>query len=176
MSTKLVSMAMIGRNRVGFVSEFTKFIYDKGANIHKSRMIGYQNDFIITFNAEFPESLDQKKIIHKFENEILPINTESIYKLNNLEKKNNVECYKANIAISLADTPGIIHKTTSVLASENINIDELRSDREIAGFSNTPLFKLDLEVSIPNSKDISKIYNSLNLNGELNGITLINKL
>ena len=168
MSTKLVSMAMIGRNRVGLVSEFTKFIYDKGANIHKSRMIGYQDDFIITFNADFPEDLYEKKIIDKFENEIIPLNTESVHKLNNLEKYNSNECYKANISISLADTPGIIHKTTS--------IDELRSDREIAGFSNTPLFNLDLEVSIPNKKDISRIYSKLNLNGELNGITLINKL
>ena len=49
MNNHILSVAMIGKNRIGLISDLTKFIYKKGANIHKSRMIGYDSSFLIQF-------------------------------------------------------------------------------------------------------------------------------
>ena len=176
MINKVTSIALIGKNRIGLVSDLTKYIYNKGANIQKSRMVAYDSNFIISLEFLSDSNFKLSKFKNTFKDEIATLNSDTIIELKNLNKTNYKNTYEASISISLSDTPGIIHKTTQILSENNININELRSDVEISGFTNTPLFKLDLDISVPNQLNIGNIYNKINLDKNLEGIISINKI
>ena len=116
MNPKNISLALIGKNRIGLVSDFTKFIYEKQGNILKSRMLGYNSSFILSLNIDAPDKFSIRNLQKSFEKDIEIFDNYSIIKLDNKPKKNNSNYYKTNININLADTPGIIHRTTDVLA------------------------------------------------------------
>ena len=62
MNPKNISLALIGKNRIGLVSDFTKFIYEKQGNILKSRMLGYNSSFILSLNIDTPEKFSIRNL------------------------------------------------------------------------------------------------------------------
>jgi len=176
MSSKILSIAMMGKNRIGLISDLTKYIYTNGANIHKSRMVGYSGSFIISLKANVPVHFNFNNLQHTFQNELEIFNTTNITELDNLYKSTKKDTYNAKISVSLADTPGIIHNTAYVLANNNININELRSDIDAGAFTNTPLFKLDIDASIPNKINIGELYTKIYDNTELQGVISISHI
>tara|TARA_B100001093_G_C26379554_1_gene822298 strand:- start:88 stop:618 length:531 start_codon:yes stop_codon:yes gene_type:complete len=171
MSNKILSIALIGKNRIGLISDLTRYMYNEGANIQKSRMIGYNSSFIISLEADVPKNFHVNNIKSNFKNDINMFDTESVNQLSNLIKLDNKNTYNASISINLSDTPGIIHNTASILSENNININELQSDVDIAAFSNIPLFKLYINAAVPKKLHIgdlySKITNDTNLLGSI---------
>lgn len=161
MNPKNISLAIIGKNRIGLVSDFTKFIYDKQGNILKSRMLGYNSSFILSLNIDAPDKFSIKNLQESFKKDIEIFDNNSIIKLDNKQKKSNFNHYKTNININLADTPGIIHRTTNVLANNKIDINELVSDIDFSAFSSVPLFNLSIEAAVPSHINIGKLYNEI---------------
>ena len=170
MNNHILSVAMIGKNRIGLISDLTKFIYKKGANIHKSRMIGYDSSFLISLQARTDNKLNAKIIEKEFKDEIEIFTADSVTEFTNFEKPLSISTYNASINITLSDTPGIIHKTTSILAKNNININELRSDVELSPFTNSPLFKLNINAAIPNIINLGELYTNITDNQDLVGL------
>ncbi len=69
-----------------------------------------------------------------------------------------------------ADNPGIIHKVTSILAKNGLNIDRLETSDEIAPYGGTTLFKMKgiahAYEPLASGFDVAKIKTDLSILGD----------
>lgn len=167
MRNKIIKVALLGKNHPGFISSFTKIIYDQGANIEKSKMVAYGDQFLINLQVNTPKSFDTKIFDYTYFDNVKPKNTTTFKK---------IDSYDVNLAMNLADTPGIIHNTAKIFAEYNCNINKLSSDTELSAFSNIPLFKLDMTVSVPKVVTINEIEEQISENQFISGVTVLKKI
>ena len=170
---KNISLAFIGKNRIGLVSDFTKFIYEKEGNILKSRMLSYNSSFLLSLNIDVPNRFSISNLEDRFKKDIEIFDNNSFIRFNNNKKKSQFKQYKMNININQADTPGIIHRTTNILSKNEIDIKELISDIDYSPFSNIPLFNLSIEADVPSRIKIGKLYNEIiDINNQEGSLTI----
>ena len=137
---KTITMSLIGKNRVGLISNITKQLWNDNVNITKSNMIKLNDNFVLSMSANIPNKLNIDTS-YFIPNDIM-INNGFIKLENNyIQNASNIPI---KINVSMADTPGIIHETTKILAENNLDISELSSDITPAPISGNDLFNLKI--------------------------------
>jgi glycine cleavage system transcriptional repressor len=59
------------------------------------------------------------------------------------------------------DQPGIVHRVSDLLRKHGINIEDLQTRLESAPFAGTPLFTLELRMSVPTGVQMKKLRTEL---------------
>jgi glycine cleavage system transcriptional repressor len=59
------------------------------------------------------------------------------------------------------DQPGIVHKITSYLHEQGINIEELETSLESAPFMGTPVYNLEIVMLVPKGKNVKTLRRAL---------------
>ena len=59
------------------------------------------------------------------------------------------------------DQPGIVHKITSFLREQHINIEELETSLESAPFMGTPVFTMEIVMLVPSTANVKNLRRAL---------------
>ena len=78
--------------------------------------------------------------------------------------------FEARISVELADNPGIVHKVTSLLASNRISVTKLSTQQELAPFGGTTLFSLTGLISSAEPVDPDRLRSAFDLLQQDTGI------
>lgn len=160
-------MTAFGQDRVGIVADLTRIMYDLGCNIEDSNMTRLSDEFAIIFLFTFSESnaedelasscerLEQEKGITTFFRAIPP------------EKAYQSESSPTHvIQMEGIDKCGIVYKTSSYLAQNNINIISLTSQRRFSPQSGTGIYTISLEIEAPGEMTTQQLSQGLREVGE----------
>ena len=55
------------------------------------------------------------------------------------------------------DQPGIVHRVTNLLQAHGVNIEELTTRQESAAFAGTPLFLMEVRMTVPPAVAVRKL-------------------
>jgi glycine cleavage system transcriptional repressor len=59
------------------------------------------------------------------------------------------------------DQPGIVHKITTILREQHINVEELETRLESAPFMGTPVFTMEIVMLVPAASNVKALRHSL---------------
>ena len=141
----LYTISVIGQNRLGFVSNFLKKIYEADGNIINSSMKTLGDNYTLNIQTEFPRNIE----IGRFLNKNIDPNSFFVFANSNSTFDEYNPYYPIDIQVKLADTSGVIYATTDVLSNISAHVDSLKSSVEPAPMCSTPLFTLDMTAMIP---------------------------
>ena len=140
---KCVTFTLIGKNKPGLVTNIFKKLYQNNININQSKMHSFNNNFVISANAEMHQKININDIINKYHN--IKDLDKDLYKNNNY--------YQAKVKVNNANEPGIIHNTTQIISDLDINIDNLESYTTRAPMSSIQIFHLSSVINIDKNLD-----------------------
>jgi glycine cleavage system transcriptional repressor len=153
MKTYFILSAM-GKDRPGIVADVSEVIYECGGNIEDSSMSLLRNHFalLLLFSTE-REEVNQKlsSALKRLEWEkkltvfYSPITFEEAYP----KVEEPTDHFK--ITTSGVDHAGIVFKICRLLADRKVNIIDMETRRVLSAESGTPLFEMDMDISIPRS-------------------------
>ncbi len=146
MENNLVISAL-GNDRPGIVNELSKAILEHGGNIGESRMMVLGGEFammlLVNGSAEAISHLQQKlpEIGEKLE---LTLIAKVTRPADNSEKR-----LPYRVTVVSMDHPGIVHDISDFLSSRNLNIEEIETNTYPAAHTGTPMFSLEMTISVP---------------------------
>lgn len=157
MSQELVVTA-VGPDRPGIASDFTGHVHAAGANLADSRMMNLRGHFALIALVEgSPEVLESLKnrlreasssVGLTFEFSVAP----------KAEARKGVPFRLKTYSM---DQPGIVHKITTFLREQHINIEELETSLESAPFMGTPVFTMEIVMLVPSTTNVKALRRSL---------------
>lgn len=157
----------VGEDRLGIVSDISKIVIDCGGNVSESVAGRLGLHFSLMMLVTIPKSsyeLIQKHILNvpDLDGAVFDAKTKGTKVTAN---KTPMIGYSGKFILEGADNPGIVHRVTTALAKNNLNIDSLHTEQELAPYGGSVLFKMSgiVVATAPLAKhfDIQKIKNEL---------------
>ena len=152
-------LTAIGVDRAGLVDEVSRYIFDRGGNIEDSRMVNLRGQFalILLIEADDAALLSIRQSLPAFADTIglrltLADSTTAAGPLPGIPFK--LKTYSM-------DQPGIIHRVSDLLREFGVNIEDLAARQESAPFAGTPLFLMEMRLTIPPKVSISTLRSKL---------------
>ena len=154
MSKSLVISAL-GNDSSGIVNELSKTVLDQGGNISESRMMVLGDEFammlLVTGNQECIDN-----IISKLEETGEKLNLTLIAKETQAQVS-TIDRVPYQVNVVSMDHPGIVHNISDFFSSHNLNIEEVETKTYPAAHTGTPMFSLDMIISIPADKSVKAL-------------------
>ena len=149
----------IGPDRPGIVGQFTGHLHDAGANVLDSRMVNLRGQFAIILLIE----ADSAKLVEIRKS--LPGVAENMGLRLTLTDGRAPAAPVKGIPFKLKtyslDQPGIVHRVSDVLRQYGVNIEELSARQESAPFAGTPLFLMEMRMTVPPGVSIQTVKSKL---------------
>lgn len=154
MSKNLVISAL-GNDKPGIVNELSKAILDQGGNITESRMTVLGGEFaMMLLVIGTQECIDN--IISKLEATGEKLNLTLIAK-ETQSQESDQKRLPYQITVVSMDHPGIVHNISDFLSSRNLNIEEIDTNTYPAAHTGTPMFSLDMIISVPADNSVREL-------------------
>ena len=149
-------LTAVGPDRPGLVGELTGHLHDGGANLLDSRMVNLRGQFAVVLLWEADEAGGRALA------DRLPAAGERMgLKLFVTRQGAAAAGALAGVPYRLktysSDQPGIVHRVTDLLRAHGVNIEDLSTRQESAAFAGTPLFTMDLTLSVPPAVAVRKL-------------------
>lgn len=161
-------ISAIGPDRPGLVDQLTAAISQSAANIADSRMINLRGEFAVVMLVEAPDdAVDalRTQVLADAEAAGLQASAQVIGD----EPAAGKPAIPYRIRTYAMDQVGLVHRITHALHLLGVNIEELSTRLEHGPHSGTPLFSMDMIVSVPQSVPLKKVRSELEeLCAELN--------
>ena len=154
MNKRLVISAL-GKDKPGIVNELSKTILAQDGSIAESRMTVLGGEFammLLVTGAQ--ESID--KILSKLEETGEKLNLTLIAKDTQAQDQDQKRLPYQVKVVSM-DHPGIVHNISDFLSSRNLNIEEVETKTYPAAHTGTPMFSLDMTISIPADSSVRNL-------------------
>ena len=149
----------LGPDRPGIVGQVTGHLHDAAANVLDSRMVNLRGQFALLLLVEAP--VDALATIRGS----LPALADSIGLRLSLSDSATPAGPLPGIPFKLKtyslDQPGIIHRVSDLLREFGVNIEDLAARQESAPFAGTPLFLMEMRLTIPPAVSISALRTKL---------------
>jgi glycine cleavage system transcriptional repressor len=151
----------IGPDRPGIVGQFTGHLHDAGANVLDSRMVNLRGQFAIILLIE----ADAAKLAEIRKS--LPAVAENLgLRLTLTDGRSPgaaapVKGIPFKLKTYSLDQPGIVHRVSDVLRQYGVNIEELSARQESAPFDGTPLFLMEMRMTVPQGVSIQTVKSKL---------------
>ena len=152
---KSLVISALGNDKSGIVNELSKTILDQGGNISESRMtvLGGEFAMMLLVNGT-QECIDN--ILSKLEETGEKLNLTLIAKETEVQNQNKKWLpYQVNV-VSM-DHPGIVHNISDFFSSHHLNIEEIETTTYPAAHTGTPMFSLDMTISIPAESSVRSL-------------------
>jgi glycine cleavage system transcriptional repressor len=156
-------LTAVGDDRPGLVDEVTRYITERGGNLEDSRMVNLRGQFAMMMLIAGDEetmallqdglgSLRRGSHVHA---ELRPADAGSAEHAPALPFRLNTWAM---------DHPGLMQSVSHLLAEKGVNIESVDSSLRPAPYTNTPLFEMELVVSVPAATHVAELREAL---GEL---------
>jgi glycine cleavage system transcriptional repressor len=156
--TQLVFTA-VGPDRPGIVGELSGHLQAAGGNILDSRMVNLRGQFALVMLLECPQP--QAEQLQRS----LPDAARRMGLSLAITPQSPAAAPVAGVPMKLKtysmDQPGIVHRITSLLHTHGVNIEDLTSRQESAPFMGTPLFLMEMRVTVPATIPMRKLRQEL---------------
>lgn len=149
----------IGPDRPGIVGQFTRHLHESGANVLESRMVNLRGQFAIIALFEVEDAAAGAL------RESLPILAKEIGMRLTVAGAEAPAHALSGIPFRLKtysiDQPGIVHGVSDVLRAYGVNIEDLSARQESAAFMGTPLFMMEMRLTVPPNVPIKELRSRL---------------
>jgi glycine cleavage system transcriptional repressor len=153
----------IGPDRPGIASDVTGHVHSAGANLADSRMMNLRGQFAIIALVEgVPSALESLKSRLRESSSELGL-TFDFSASPKAEARHGVPFRLKTYSM---DQPGIVHKVTSFLREQSINIEELSTSLESAPFMGTTVFTMDIVMVVPPKTNVLALRRALEALGD----------
>lgn len=149
---KRLVISALGNDSPGIVNELSKTVLDQGGNISESRMMVLGNEFAMMLLVTGPEECIDN-IISKLEETGEKLNLTLIAKETQAQVS-TVDRVPYQVNVVSMDHPGIVHNISDFFSSHNLNIEEVETQTYPAAHTGTPMFSLDMIISLPADKSV----------------------
>ncbi|NWG14534.1 MAG: hypothetical protein HXY20_13490 [Acidobacteria bacterium] len=149
----------IGPDRPGIVGEFTGHLHAGGANVLDSRMVNLRGQFAIIVLFEAGD-----EAAARLQHSLPALAKEMGLTLTITETEPHprpLQGIPFKLKTYSMDQPGIIHQVSDVLRARGVNIEELAARQESAPFMGTPLFLMEMKVTVPTGIPIRELRSEL---------------
>lgn len=148
----------VGPDRPGIASDFTGLVHDAGANLADSRMINLRGHFaLISLVEGAPEVLEKLK--RQLREASTPLGL--TFEFSAAPRGENLKGVPFRLKTYSMDQPGIVHRITSFLRDQHINVEELETTLESAPFMGTPVFSMEIVMLVPAGSNVKELRRSL---------------
>jgi glycine cleavage system transcriptional repressor len=154
MNTLLVISAL-GDDRPGIVNDLSNVILEYGCNIADSRMsvLGGEFALILLVSGNWDS-------IAKLEDALPALGDRFglLVSFKRTEKRKPDQALMPyEVEVVSMDHPGIVHDVADFMSARNINIETLETETYSAAHTGTPMFSLNMRVSIPGDMHIASL-------------------
>lgn len=154
MDNSLVITAF-GNDQPGIVDQLSAAIMDSGCNVCDSRITALGGEFalILLVSGKWNE-------LAKLETQLPGLGeklglTTSTKRIEQDKRRERVLTYTVDV-VSM-DHPGIVYKIAHFFSSRNINIRELNTNSYAAAHTGTPMFTMNMTISVPSDIRIATL-------------------
>lgn len=166
-------LTAIGADRPGLVDEVSEFIFARGGNIEDSRMVNLRGQFAMMVLIG---ALEQT--ISRLKSDVWQLQQQSGLQI---ELRPATEANAASaqaipyrLTATAIDQPGLVHRISHLLRAANVNIESLETHLKPAPITGTPMFEMELVISVPRAtsiaalrEEVGKVCGELNIDFEL---------
>lgn len=152
---KFLVISALGKDRPGIVNELAKTVLDCGCNIEDSRMTVLGGEFavLLLISGQWNE-------VAKLETQLKAV--ERKLELVLLVKPTETRTVKANmmpyvVDVVAMDHGGIVHEVANFFSKRNINIEDLNTWAYPAAHTGTPMFAMNMTISVPATLSIGQL-------------------
>ncbi len=157
MTQELVVTA-IGPDRPGITADFTGHVHAAGANLADTRMVNLRGHFALLALVE--GAADVLENVKKRLRESAPKLGLS-FEFSSAPKSATRAGVPFRLKTYSMDQPGIVHRISTFLHEQGINIEELETHLESAPFMGTPVFTMEIVMLVPKSASVKTLRKSL---------------
>ncbi len=160
-----ILVTAVGEDRPGIVSRLAEVITRNGANLEDSRMTVLGGEFAaIALVTVAPAKLaDLLKDLESLSKEKISVSTKKT-KAPDASRHKGYSTFQ--VCLTGADHEGIVHKISSYLKAQNINIQSMETELVPAPETGTPLFSMNAIVSVPPEISFKKLNEDLDALGQ----------
>lgn len=151
----------VGPDRPGLVDAVSQTLTDHKANIADSRMMNLRGEFAMILLAESPD--EQVDSLNKALPEVGQTYGLTVMVRRATPDQANRRGHGVPYRISTyaMDQAGLVHRITHVLHQHKINIEELQTNLTHGPHTGTPLFSMDMVVTLPADVALSALRDEL---------------
>jgi glycine cleavage system transcriptional repressor len=157
-STLELVITAVGPDRPGLASELSGHVLDAGANLADSRMVNLRGQFALLALVE--GSSDVLETVRSRLREAAPKMGLSL-DFAGAPKTPPRAGVPFKLKTYSMDQPGIVHKVTSYLREQSVNIEELVTRLESAPFMGTPVFTMEILMLVPSTLSVKTLRRAL---------------
>ena len=164
----------VGPDRPGLVDELTGRLLDAGANVADSRMVNMRGQFALLMLAQVDDDA-QTKVSQTMNDAGQQLGLAIHVAPQAASAAPPVQGVPYRLRTHAMDQPGIVHRVTHLLHEHRVNIEELATHLESGSYSGTPLFTVELHMTVPPDvsvktlrSELENLCDSLNCDVELN--------
>lgn len=146
----------VGPDRPGLVDELTGLLHALGANIGQSRMVNLGGQFALLLEASSStERVDNLAQAARDKAQSLGM-TVTITR-SGVGTAAIAGGRAMCLLVSAMDQPGIVHRITHVLHQLGANVEDLTTRREPGAYTGTPLFRMELAMTLPAEASVREL-------------------
>ena len=160
------ALSAVGADRPGIVAAVTGALADSGCNLEDSTMSILRGQFAIMLVVAGPDGLDAATLEKALAGPAADLDLVVHVRAVDEAVPARPEGEPWSVAVYGADRPGIVHRFTSLLAGEGVNVVDLTT--RVIGEPARPVYAMILEVTLPPGADGAELSGRLAaLAGEL---------
>ncbi len=152
---KYLVLSAIGKDRPGIVNDLSKAILESGCNIEDSRMtvLGGEFALILLISGNWSAVAKMEAAAPKLEKK-LDLTVAAKHTEPRTIQRNMVPYMVDVVAM---DHPGIVHDIAQFFSRREINIEDMNTWTYAAAHTGTPMFSLNMTISIPADLNIGRL-------------------
>jgi len=156
-------MTAFGKDRVGFVADVTRLLYENNCNLEDTSMNLLMDEFTISLlfsssNEHVQDQLARECRRLEMEKGISAF----IRQLPGMEPPQN-SGRTCTLHIEGLDQSGIVFKTSQFLAERQLNILHLNSISKPSPQSGAPMYNMDIQIQVPEGISLPQLEDDLSL-------------
>ncbi len=157
-------LTAVGPDRPGIVDDLTGHLHAGGANLLDSRMVNLRGQFAVVLLMEFPDAAAGEKLAAELPQVGRGMGLRADV-AHQAPPPRRTSPPPAGVPYRLktysTDRPGIVHGVAHLLQQHGVNIEELETRQESAPFAGTPLFLMEMRLTVPQGVPLRKLRGEL---------------
>ncbi|MCC7193469.1 MAG: hypothetical protein IT444_11870 [Phycisphaeraceae bacterium] len=149
----------VGPDRPGLVEDLSGFLTELGVNIADARMINLRGRFAVILSAEADEAA-----LKRIREGMAGLTQQTNLEINVTAEGPAGKTFTGvpfRLKTYSMDQPGIVHRITHVLHRHGVNIEELQTRLEAGPHTGTPLFTMDIRLTVPRGVSVKALRSEL---------------
>ena len=147
MAENQLILVAVGPDQVGLVERISQFIAHRGCNIEDSKMAVFAGEFALIVLLSGQESA--LRSIGDSVEELRSQTSLHIWIKQPSKKKQLEPTLPYRLVASCMDHPGVVHRISTTLSKQGVNIESMETETYAAPVSGTPIFRLEAILSVP---------------------------